>query len=74
MKYAVIRITTNAEGGVVVSPHKNIFNELTPAEAEYHTELADCCAKVIAGRQADGCLLITNEGTVMRQEFHIAGA
>lgn len=75
MKYAVIRLTTDANGGVsqtLVSNYDGTPEGRQRAEADFHTQLADCATKVrTAGRLADGAYLLTNEGQILKQEFYV---
>lgn len=75
MKYAVIRLTTDANGGVsqtLVSNYDGTPEGRQRAEADFHTQLADCATKVrTAGRLADGAFLMTNEGQILKQEFYV---
>lgn len=75
MKYAVIRLTTDANGGVsqtLVSNYDGTPEGRQRAEADFHTQLADCATKVrTAGRLADGAFLLTNEGQILKQEFYV---
>lgn len=73
MKYAVIRLTTDANGGVsqtLVSNYDGTPDGKQRAEADFHTQLADAATKVrTAGRLADGAILLTNEGQILKREF-----
>lgn len=75
MKYAVIRLTTDANGGVsqtLVSNYDGTPEGRQRAEADFHTQLADAATKVrTAGRLADGAFLLTNEGQILKQEFYV---
>lgn len=75
MKYAVIRLTTDANGGVsqtLVSNYDGTPEGRQRAEADFHTQLADCATKVrTAGRLADGAFLLTNEGQILKEEFYV---
>ena len=75
MKYAVIRLTTDANGGVsqtLVSNYDGTPEGRQRAEADFHTQLADAATKVrTAGRLADGAILLTNEGQILKQEFYV---
>lgn len=75
MKYAVIRLTTDANGGVsqtLVSTYDGTPEGRQRAEADFHAQLADCATKVrTAGRLADGAFLLTNEGQILKQEFYV---
>ena len=75
MKYAVLRLTTDANGGVsqtLVSNYDGTPEGRQRAEADFHTQLADCATKVrTAGRLADGAFLLTNEGQILKQEFYV---
>ena len=75
MKYAVIRLTTDANGGVsqtLVSNYDGTPEGRQRAEADFHTQLADAATKVrTSGRLADGAILLTNEGQILKQEFYV---
>ena len=75
MKYAVIRLTTDANGGVsqtLVSNYDGTPEGRQRAEADFHTQLADAATKVrTAGRLADGAILLTNEGQILEQKFYV---
>lgn len=75
MKYAVIRLTTDANGGVsqtLVSNYDGTLEGRQRAEADFHTQLADAATKVrTSGRLADGAFLLTNEGQILKQEFYV---
>lgn len=75
MKYAVIRLTTDANGGVsqtLVSNYDGTPEGRQRAEADFHTQLADAATKVrTSGRLADGAFLLTNEGQILKQEFYV---
>lgn len=75
MKYAVIRLTTDANGGVsqtLVSNYDGTPEGRQRAEADFHTQLADAATKVrTSGRLADGAFLLTNEGQILKEEFYV---
>ena len=75
MKYAVIRLTTDANGGVsqtLVSNYDGTPEGRQRAEADFHTQLADAATKVrTSGRLADGAILLTNEGQILEQKFYV---
>lgn len=60
MKYFVVRISTNAEGGTVIS-NSNVFNDFDLAQAEYYSQLSDAVTKVKNGRLSDGVILVNQE-------------
>lgn len=75
MKYAVIRLTTDANNVVsqtLVSNYDGTPEGRQRAEADFHTQLADAATKVrTSGRLADGAILLTNEGQILKQEFYV---
>ena len=75
MKYAVVRLTTDANNVVsqtLVSNYDGTPEGRQRAEADFHTQLADCATKVrTAGRLADGAFLLTNEGQILKEEFYV---
>lgn len=75
MKYAVVRLTTDANNVVsqtLVSNYDGTPEGRQRAEADFHTQLADCATKVrTASRLADGAFLLTNEGQILKQEFYV---
>ena len=74
MKYAVVRMTTDANNVVsqtLVSNYEGTLEGRQRAEADFHTQLADAATKVrTSGRLADGVFLLTNEGQILKQEFY----
>lgn len=75
MKYAVVRLTTDANNVVsqtLVSNYEGNPEGRQRAEADFHTQLADAVTKVrTSGRLADGAILLTNEGQILKQEFYV---
>lgn len=75
MKYAVIRLTTDANNVVsqtLVSNYDGTPEGRQRAEADFHTQLADAATKVrTSGRLADGAFLLTNDGQILKQEFYV---
>ena len=75
MKYAVIRLTTDANNVVtqtLVSNYDGTLVGRQRAEEDFHTQLADAATKVrTSGRLADGAILLTNEGQILKQEFYV---
>lgn len=75
MKYAVVRLTTDANNVVsqtLVSNYDGTPEGRQRAEADFHTQLADAATKVrTSGRLADGAYLLTNEGQILKQEFYV---
>lgn len=75
MKYAVIRLTTDANNVIsqaLVSSYDGTPEGRQRAEADFHTQLADAVTKVrTSGRLADGAYLLTNEGQILEQKFYV---
>lgn len=75
MKYLVSRLTTDANNVVsqaLVSNYDGTAEGRQRAEADYHEQLADAATKVrTSGRLADGAILLTNEGQILKQEFYV---
>lgn len=75
MKYVVTRLTTDANNVVsqtLVSNYDGTLEGRQRAEADFHTQLADAATKVrTSGRLADGAILLTNEGQILKQEFYV---
>ncbi len=69
MRYIILELQTNSDGGVTFpsDPREKVFDSQDKAESEYHKILQYAA---ISGAPLKGCMLLTNEGDVLRAEFY----
>lgn len=69
MRYIILELQTNSDGSVTFpsDPREKVFDFQDKAESEYHRILQYAA---VSGSPLKGCMLITNEGEVLRAEFY----
>ena len=69
MRYILLELQTNKDGSVTFpsDPREKVYDDVDKAESEFHRILQYAA---ISSAPLKGCMLITNEGEVLRAEFY----
>ena len=72
MRYIILELQTNSDDSLSFpsDPREKVYSNRDAAESEYHRILQYAA---VSGSPLKGCMLITNEGDVLRAEFYKHG-